>query len=146
MRELFLARAAKGSNMHPKGAREVEHVADRAIFPGRVDPLQHDQECPLSFGIKDVLQPVDLRRVFCSPLLCFGLSLEMELPPRIQIGEVDLLAGRHHQIICEWHAKFLVLMFVAAGVAIHRWISGTSKALGLGAASITCRGKFGVEV
>ncbi len=54
--QLVFSRGLERFNLNAKRAQARHHVTNRAVLPGRVHPLQDNQQGTLVFGIKKVLQ------------------------------------------------------------------------------------------
>src|SRR5688500_16548955 len=102
---LLLARLPKGSDMHTDWAGRVEHVADRAVLAACVHALQHDEERPLPLGVEHVLQAVDLGRIGGGSFFGGGLVTVAQAVARIAVGEPELAAGLHKDVVWKRHRR-----------------------------------------
>ena len=90
MGPLNLGRNAERLHRHAQRPARIEHGAHRAILAGTVNALQHDQQRPLAFGKKPVLQAVNGRRILEQLLLGLVLVIKGAVIARIMRGQVKI--------------------------------------------------------
>lgn len=71
MAELFCRRRLERSYRYPLGIQVAEYIPDHSVFSAGVHTLDHDQQGMFAFGIKQVLQFIQLS----NDLLCFLFDL-----------------------------------------------------------------------
>src|ERR671922_1711487 len=94
MLELRADRGLEGDDPHALRVDAVEHPADDAILPRRVDALEDEEDRARRLRVQQVLQVIDPVAQRCRPLPGVCL-LEPDLVPRVALGQPGGLSRRN---------------------------------------------------